>query len=127
MSTSSNNCAGVVADTTGNPLLVNAGLPPFADIRPEHVAGAVQCIVSRSREILQQVESVDTDGWSALMQPLEAIDLLFEYGWGPVEHLLSVCSTDELRAAHESVLSQIVELRLALRQSEPLYPPAATA
>lgn len=121
MSTSSNNCASVIADMSGNPLLVNAGLPPFADIRPEHVAGAVQFIVSRSREILRQVESVDTDGWSALMQPLEVIDLLFEYGWGPVEHLLSVCRTDELRAAHESVLSQIVELRLALRQSEPLY------
>ncbi|MCA9059477.1 MAG: M3 family metallopeptidase, partial [Planctomycetaceae bacterium] len=59
--------------------------------------------------------------WESLMGPLEEIDLLFEYGWSPVTHLLSVRNSDELRKAHEAVLPQIIEFRLQLRQSEPIY------
>lgn len=111
----SENMAGV------NPLLSAQGLPPFAGILPQHVAPAVDIILTFSRQILERVETDESEGWDALMLPLEQIDILFEYGWGPVEHLLSVASTDELRAAHEAVLPKIVELRLQLRQSEALY------
>lgn len=121
MSTSSTDTVTGESEASANPLLAMQGLPAFAEIRPEHVAPAVAAIVARSGQILQGLESDDSDGWDALMLPLEEIDILFEYGWSPVEHLLSVASTDELRAAHEAVLSQIVELRLQLRQSEPLY------
>ena len=121
MSTSSSDTPTAENLTAANPLLASSGLPRFAEIRPEHVGPAVESIVARCRQILSALESDDAEGWDALMLPLEEIDILFEYGWSPVEHLLSVASTDELRAAHEAVLSQIVELRLQLRQSESLY------
>ena len=121
MSTSSSDTPTAQSLSSANPLLASSGLPRFSEIRPEHVGPAVESIVARCRQILSALESDDAEGWDALMLPLEEVDILFEYGWSPVEHLLSVASTDELRAAHEAVLSQIVELRLQLRQSESLY------
>jgi oligopeptidase A len=63
----------------------------------------------RCREILSKVESSEETSWAALMDPLEEIDLLFEYGWSPVGHLLSVANSDELRVAHDESMPKVVE------------------
>ncbi|MCA9065061.1 MAG: M3 family metallopeptidase [Planctomycetaceae bacterium] len=104
-----------------NPLLVRTGFPRFDLIRAEHVVPAVDQILTQAREILSQIEQNTIVTWESLMDPLEEIDLLFEYGWSPVTHLLSVRNADDLREAHEKVLPAIVEFRLQLRQSEAIY------
>ncbi len=104
-----------------NPLLNRSGLPPYDRIRAEHVEPATNAFLQRCDQILQQLESEEDATWDRLMEPMEEIDLLFEYGWSPVGHLLSVANSDELRAAHESVLPRVVEFGLRLRQSQPVY------
>lgn len=104
-----------------NPLLTTSGFPPFDRICAEHVESAVQEFIKRCEIILRQLESDDAISWDSLMQPMETIDLMFEYGWSPVGHLLSVANSDELRAAHEAAMPRIVEFGLRLRQSEPIY------
>lgn len=104
-----------------NPLMTTSGLPPFDLIQPPHIEPAVSEFLQRCEAILQQLEDLSAVSWHSLMQPLEEIDLLFEYGWSPVGHLLSVANTDELRAAHEAALPRVVEFGLRLRQSEAIY------
>ena len=72
-------------------------------------------------EILKQVEGSTEASWSALMEPMEEVDQLFEYGWSPVGHLLSVANSDPLREAHDAAMPKIVEFSLQLRQSEAIY------
>lgn len=106
---------------TDNPLLRRAGLPAFDQIQPEHVEPAISAVLAECSELLAASESAKLGDWDAVMNPLGKIDLLFEYSWSPVNHLLGVANSDELRAAHEAVLPQVVEFSLKLKQSKPLY------
>ncbi len=106
---------------TENPLLIKQGLPAYDRIQPAHIGPAVDTLLERCRSILRSVENNSEVSWAALMEPLEEVDLLFEYGWSPVGHLLSVANSDELRAAHDEAMPKIVEFSLELRQSEVLY------
>jgi oligopeptidase A len=104
-----------------NPLLNRSGFPAYNQIQPQHIGPAVEVFLGECEEILAQIEASDVCSWESLMEPLEQIDLCFEYAWGPVGHLLSVANSDELREAHDAVLPQVVEFGLKLRQSEVLY------
>jgi oligopeptidase A len=108
-------------DIAANPLLQRTGLPAYDRIEPAHIEPAVTAIVSRGQEILSGIESTAEANWESLMGPMEEIDLLFEYGWSPIGHLLSVANTEALRAAHDANMPRIVEFSLALRQSPALY------
>ena len=104
-----------------NPLLIKDGLPAYDKIEPENIGPAVDVFLKRCREIQAQVEATSEKTWASLMEPLEEIDLLFEYGWSPVGHLLSVTNSDALRLAHDEAMPKIVEFGLELRQSEKLF------
>ena len=104
-----------------NPLLVQAGLPPFDKIKPEHVGPAAKSMVEQGAQLLAEAESAPLGDWDALKGPMGKLDLLFEYGWSPVGHLLGVANSDELRDAHEAALPEIITFSLALGQSKPLY------
>ncbi|HPF13031.1 MAG: M3 family metallopeptidase [Planctomycetes bacterium] len=107
--------------SSDNPLLQRSGLPAFDRIQADHVAPAVKAILAESEQLLKQAESAPLGDWDALMNPLGQIDLLFEYGWSPVGHLLGVANSDALRAAHEAVLPAIVQFGLKSKQSKPIY------
>ena len=104
-----------------NPLLIKTGLPAYDRILPEHIEPAVDAVLDRCRQILAQVEASEENSWSALLDPMEEIDRLFEYGWSPIGHLLGVANSDPLREAHDAAMPKIVEFSLQLRQSEAIY------
>ncbi len=108
-------------NSDANPLLITTGLPAYDRIVPEHIESAVDIVLARCREVLKQVEGSTEASWSALMEPMEEVDQLFEYGWSPVGHLLSVANSDPLREAHDAAMPKIVEFSLQLRQSEAIY------
>ena len=104
-----------------NPLLQQSGLPAFHRITPAHIAPAVETLLQRATTLLTRAENAPLGDWDELMSPLGKIDLLFEYGWSPVNHLLGVANSEELRVAHQAVLAKVVEFSLTLKQSQPLY------
>jgi oligopeptidase A len=106
---------------TQNPLLQTEGLPQFDSIQPHHVQSGVSTLIHKANALLKQIETGDSHSWDDIMSPMEEIDLLFEYGWSPVTHLMAVRSSDELREAHDEVLPGVVEFGLQVRQSESLY------
>ncbi len=108
-------------NSDANPLLIKDALPAYDRILPEHIESAVEILLARCRDVLAQVEQSMETSWSALMDPMEEVDRLFEYGWSPVGHLLSVANSDPLREAHDAAMPKIVEFGLQLRQSEAIY------
>ena len=104
-----------------NPLLADSGLPRFDRIEVQDVVPGVREMLRTARGLLEDLESSGTPTWDGLIRPLEEIDRLFEHGWSPVTHLFAVRNSPELRAAYETVLSEVVDFGLSIGQSRPIY------
>lgn len=109
------------ADLADNPLLVEAGLPPFDRIEPQHVVPAVRWLLSEALEKLERLEATVEPTWSSVIDRLDEIDRPFERGWGPVGHLFGVKNSPELREAYDTVRPELVQFTLRLSQSEPIF------
>jgi len=107
-----------------NPLLqgLNAELPPFPQIRPEHVLPALDTVLNESRaELKRLLQSEQAPTWQSLMQPMETMEERIGRVWGPVSHLNSVCDSDALRPIHQQCLMKLTAYQAELAQNEALY------
>ncbi|MDA0748036.1 MAG: M3 family metallopeptidase [bacterium] len=104
-----------------NPLLKVDGLPRFNEVDPAHVEPAVRYLLAGSEEKVVELEKTLMPTWDGLLQPLEDMDVNWEYAWSPVYHLLSVKNSPNLRKAHEKVLADVVAFGLRMQQSRPIY------
>ena len=109
-----------MTDTTDNPLLQQQGLPQFEQIEPKHIIPAVEQLLETSASMLEELEANVTANWDAIFGPLDEMDRLFEQTWKPIGHLLGVNNSPELREAYETVLPDVVQFGLRIRQSEPI-------
>ncbi len=107
--------------TKNNPLLQQDGLPPFDQIEPEHVVPAVRHVLAEAVQRLEALERSNDRTWEGFVVPLQQLDHPFEYAWSPIRHLLSVKNTPELRQAFETVLPEVVQFSLRVRQSRAVY------
>ncbi len=108
-------------NSTNNPLLKTDGFPPFDKIETRHIVPAVRQILQEAETALIQLENNIIPTWQALLQPLEEMEIAFEYGWGTVSHLMGVKNSPELRKAYEETLGEIVQFSLRLKQSRAIY------
>ncbi len=104
-----------------NPLLVRKGLPPYDEIRVEHVIPAVEQLLKETEEYISNIEHNIQPTWDQLVEPLELLEHPFEYTWQPITHLTSVKNSDALRKAFESVLQEVVAMDLRVKQSKVIY------
>jgi len=111
----------MTAQTASNPLLRREGLPPFGEIRPEHIVPAVEEVLAERERRLEELEKSLTPTWEGLVEPLMLLDLGLEYGWRPVKHLLHVKNSEALREAHDAMLPKVVASDLRVQQSRPIY------
>ena len=105
-----------------NPLLQDDGLPRFDEIRPEHVAPAVDELLRQSDAALElavgEAMPVDYDAMSAVLDV--ATERLGRV-WSAVSHLNAVADTPELRAAYAAQLPAITDFRTRLSSDERLF------
>ena len=104
-----------------NPLLDQEGLPRFNEIEIDEIVPAIQEIIRQSSAKLEHIESNLVPSWDGLIKPLEDLERPFEYSWQPVNHLLNVKNSDDLRKAHETILPHIINLGLRINQSTTVY------
>jgi len=106
-----------------NPLLRDAasGPPPFGEIVPEDVEPGIQAIVSEVEKMLETLESEGTPSWEGVVEPLERMHDRLGFGWGIVEHLMSVQNSPALREAYERVEPRVVEISMRIGQSPSVY------
>jgi len=108
--------------TTENPLLSFKGLPPFSQIRPEHVEPAIKQVLNDNRAQLDQLlDGTDSYSWDNLLAPLEDMMDRLSAIWSPVSHMNSVVNSDALRDAYNTCLDQLSEYYTELGQNKKLF------
>jgi oligopeptidase A len=105
-----------------NPLLAGTGLPAFDQIRPEHVAPAMDQLLKKADEALEQAVGPDTPAdYDALSAVLDVAGERLKFAWGAIGHLNAVADTPELRAAYNAALPKVTELFTRHASDERLY------
>ncbi|MEO9493469.1 MAG: oligopeptidase A [Vibrio splendidus] len=105
-----------------NPLLTFTDLPPFSQIKPEHVKPAVEQVIEECRNKIEQVlEGNTSPSWDNLVAPIEEVDDRIGRIWSPVSHMNSVMNSDELRDAYESCLPVLSEYGTWVGQHKGLF------
>ncbi|MEY3760799.1 MAG: hypothetical protein RIR39_2290, partial [Pseudomonadota bacterium] len=93
-----------------NPLLSDATLPLFSQIKPEHIEPAITQLLDEARTVVEQHLLATTDyTWENLIEPLENAEDRLNKAWSPVSHINSVVNTDELREAYNACLPKLSE------------------
>ena len=105
-----------------NPLLDTAALPRFDEIRPAHVAPAVDVLLAEAEAALEKATGPEVPAdYDALSAVLDVATERLGRAWGAVSHLNAVADTPELRAAYTEALPRITEFYTRLGADERLY------
>src|SRR4051812_42889411 len=105
-----------------NPLLDFNDLPLFDQVQPQHVAPAVDELLSAANAALETVTQPDFPSrWDAIAKVLDTTTEKLSRAWGVVSHLNAVADTPELRAAYNESLPKVTEFWTRLGSDERLY------
>jgi oligopeptidase A len=105
-----------------NPLLANATLPIFSQIKPEHVVPAIDQLLAEARSAVEQhLQASQNYTWKNLIEPLEDVDDKLNKAWSPVSHMNSVVNSDELRDAYNACLPKLSAYSTEMGQNEGLF------
>jgi len=105
-----------------NPLLTFTDLPPFSQIKPEHIQPAVEQAIADCRAKIEDVLASDvTPSWESIIVPLAETDDRLNRIWSPVSHLNSVKNSEAWREAYEACLPELSEYGTWVGQHKGLY------
>jgi oligopeptidase A len=105
-----------------NPLLAQHGLPPFTQIKPEHVKPAIDTLLAESRALAEKLlQENSTYSWDNLVEPLDDMDDRISRAWSPVSHMNSVVNSEALRETYNDCLPVLSEYGTEMGQHEGLY------
>ncbi|GGH90622.1 oligopeptidase A [Pseudomonas fluvialis] len=108
--------------TATNPLLQDFDLPPYSQIKPEHVEPAIEQILADNRAAITRLLQTQQaqPSWDGLVLALDELHARLGRAWSPVSHLNAVCNSAELRAAYEACLPKLSEYWTELGQNQAL-------
>ena len=105
-----------------NPLLINAPLPLFSQIKPEHIEPAIDQLLAKARSLVEEtLQTRKNYSWEKLIEPLEVVENELHKAWSPVSHLNSVLNSDELRAAYNACLPKLSDYGTEMGQNKALF------
>ena len=105
-----------------NPILQDASsLPRFDAIQTEHIEPGVTALVKEVEAMLDELEVEAKPTWEGVVEPIERMHDRLGFGWGVVEHLMSVKNNEALRVAYEKVEPEVVKLSMRIGQSPAIY------
>ncbi|HUQ76769.1 MAG TPA: M3 family metallopeptidase [Burkholderiales bacterium] len=103
-----------------NPLLNFSGLPRFDELKPEHVAPAIDELLADGRATIAQVLAAPV-AWESFVAPLEDANERIGRAWGQVGHLHAVLDSPELRDAYNANLQKVTQYWTELGQNQRLF------
>ncbi|WP_017429530.1 oligopeptidase A [Vreelandella jeotgali] len=109
---------------TANPLLETHTLPPFGEIRAEHVEPAITALIDESRDAIEELARQAQElppTWDNFAAPLEAINDRLVQAWAPVSHLNGTMNTPELRDAYQACIAGLSEFSTWVGQHAGLF------
>ena len=105
-----------------NPLLQSHKLPPFSEIKPDHIKPAVEQIISENEQAIEKLLSEKQSfTWSNLQEVLDKLDDRLSQSWSPVGHMNAVVNSEALRDAYNSCLPILSEYSTRIGQNRALY------
>lgn len=104
-----------------NPLYELEDLPPFHEIRAEHIAPAMERLIADARAALRAAENASVCNWDTIVAPLEGCCDRLQHAWNIVAHLVAVAESAEIREARNLVLPRLSTFGTELAQSIALY------
>jgi len=103
-----------------NPLLDFSGLPRFADIKPEHVAPAIDQLLADGRATTEAAVKAKPT-WDQFVAPLEDANERVGRAWGQVAHLHAVMDSPALREVYNANLPKVTKYWTELGHNEALF------
>jgi oligopeptidase A len=108
--------------TTDNPLLDFSGLPLFDRVQAQHVAPAVEHLLTEGRALLEKLATAsEAPSWDNFARPLEDMEERISRAWSQVGHMNAVVNSPELREAYNACLPKLTDFYSDLSQDERLY------
>ena len=105
-----------------NPLLDFTGLPHFAEIKPEHVAPAIEQLLAENRALIARLLADSAaPAWQNFVAPMEDAHERLSRAWGTVGHLNAVMNAPPLREAYNTTLPKITQYYAELGQNLALF------
>ena len=105
-----------------NPLLNFSGLPRFAEIKPEHVAPAIEKLLAENRALIERLLNDNAvPNWNNFVLPMDDANEHLSRAWGPVGHLNAVMNSPELRVVYNATLPKITQYYAELGQNLALF------
>jgi len=104
-----------------NPLLVDAQLPLFSRIKPEHVVPAIDQLLADARQTVADCLQASEYTWENLVEPIQIAEDRLSRAWSPVGHMNSVVNNDELREAYNACLPKLSDYATEMGQNEALF------
>ncbi|MWJ29457.1 oligopeptidase A [Halomonas sp. ZH2S] len=107
-----------------NPLLETHQLPPFDEIRPEHVIPAMDSLLADNRAAIEKLTAQaqhSTPTWESVAAPLETLNDRLSKAWAPVSHLNGTMNSPEWREAYQACLSKLSDYSTWVSQHEGLF------
>ncbi len=107
--------------TESNPLLA-AGMPRFADVRPEHALPAIEQRLAEYRRVIEQIETLGDKADQADVIEAESLaDNALATAWSTVSHLNGVNNTAEWREAYRQCLEPLTRFATERGQNRALF------
>ncbi len=105
-----------------NPLLDFAGLPRFTEVRPEHVAPAIDQLLAENRALgARLLADTSAPTWDNFIQPFEDANERLSRAWGQVSHLNAVMNSAELREVYNTNLPKVTQYYAEIGQNLALF------
>lgn len=105
-----------------NPLRVAKDLPPFSQIKLEHIEPAVRELLAENQKIINGLLASETPyTWDNLIYPLENMNDNLRETWGIVKHLNAVNDNPNLRKVYDTVLPLVTEYFINLGHNSNVY------
>jgi len=105
-----------------NPLLDFSGLPRFDEIRPEHVAPAIRCLLAEYGSLIDRLTADATlPTWNGFIVPIFETGERLGRAWGIVGHLHGVLDVPPWREAYNAMLPEVAGFYAELGQNIALF------
>lgn len=106
-----------------NPLLTPSTLPPFSQIRSEHVGPAIDAVVASNLEALSRIliDQRAEPTWGGLVKPLEDLNQRLLAVLQPIQQLAAQADQDALAGAFAECRQQVMFYQAAVLQNATLF------
>ncbi|WLQ13020.1 oligopeptidase A [Hahella aquimaris] len=104
-----------------NPLLADTALPPFSQIRAEHVKEAMDKLLAENRQRIVDLAAQPSFNWDNLAQQMDNMSDRLNHVWSPVSHLNSVLNSEALRETYNACIPELSRYGTEIGQNKALY------